>query len=420
MTTKRNRWWALSILVVAAGSSGCSSLLDVKAPSRVDADSLEQPGNAALLVASAVSDFECALGRYIVGAGLVGDEFQDAQLASAMWPYDQRTFTSEGGQYASSTCNEGAIGIYTPLSTARWQADNALTRLEGWTDDQVPDRTALIAKAAAYSGYAHVLMGEGMCSAAFDLGPELTRAEIFARAEDRFTQAIAAAQASGQTAIVNMALVGRARTRLNLGKTNEAAADAAVVASGFVMHATYSGTATRRENPIFTRNIRDGSVTIEDDFRDLTFGGVADPRTKVTYVGISRSDNITPLWTQNKYTSVSSPIPIATWDEAQLIIAEASLGQTAVDIINMFHSRAGLPPFSSADDSVIMAQVIQERSRELFLESHHLGDKIRYGLPFTPAPGTPYPPKAGGLYGSMTCFPLPDVERLNNPNIGGE
>ena len=23
----------------------------------------------------------------------------------------------------------------------------------------------------------------------------------------------------------------------------------------------------------------------------------------------------------------------------------------------------------------------------------------------------------GGLYGTQTCFPLPDVERVNNPNI---
>ena len=51
------------------------------------------------------------------------------------------------------------------------------------------------------------------------------------------------------------------------------------------------------------------------------------------------------------------------------------------------------------------------------MESQHLGDKLRYNLPFTPAAGTPYPPKAGGQYGSTTCFPLPNVERLNNPNI---
>lgn len=41
---------------------------------------------------------------------------------------------------------------------------------------------------------------------------------------------------------------------------------------------------------------------------------------------------------------------------------------------------------------------------------------IRYGLPPFPAPGTPFP-IAGGFFGDQVCFPLPAVERLNNPNI---
>lgn len=418
--TRRRRAGMLAGVISVVGLAGCDSLLDVEAPSRIESESLESPAVAALLVKSAITDFECAFAEYIVGAGLVGDEFQDSQLASAMWPYDQRQWDPEtNGQYATSTCNDGAIGIYTPLSTARWQGDDALEKLDGFSDDEVPDRTSLIATAAAYSGYSHILIGEGMCTAAFDLGAELSRAEVFQRAEERFTRALDAAAASGSTEIVDMARVGRARARLNLGRIAEAAQDARLVSEGFVIQATYSGTSSRRENDVADRNVRNGSITVEDDFRDLSFAGVPDPRVRVTSEGISRSDNITELWVQEKFTSVSDPIPIAGWDEAQLIIAEAELGQTAVDIINMFHERAGLPEFDSDDPDEILAHVIQERSRELFLESHHLGDKIRYGLPFTPPAGTPYPPKAGGFYGDMTCFPLPDVERLNNPNIGG-
>ena len=44
-----------------------------------------------------------------------------------------------------------------------------------------------------------------------------------------------------------------------------------------------------------------------------------------------------------------------------------------------------------------------------------MGDLRRYNLPFAPASGTTYP--NGGTYGTQTCFPLPDVERINNPNI---
>ena len=412
-------WKSFAVFLFVGAVGACDSLLEVEAPSRVEAEALEGPSNAQLLVANAVTDFECAFAEYIVGAGLLGDELQDSQLGSGMWPYDQRQWNPEtDGQYATATCNSTAIGIYTPLSTARWQADTVLERLESWTDAEVENRTSLLATAAAYSGYSHLLLGEGMCSAAFDLGPELTRPEIFERAEDRFTRAIQAAEAAGRDEILNMARVGRARVRLNLGKKAEATADARLVPPDFVLMATYSGVSPRRENDVFTRNIRDESITIEDDFRDLTFKGVPDSRVNVTYAGTFGSDNITELWIQHKYTFESSPIPVATWDEAQLIIAETEGGQVAVDIINMFHERAGLPSFQSSDPDEIMEHIIQERRRELFLESHHLGDVNRYGLQLSPVAGTPYPPKAGGFYGDQTCFPLPDVEKLNNPKIG--
>jgi hypothetical protein len=40
----------------------------------------------------------------------------------------------------------------------------------------------------------------------------------------------------------------------------------------------------------------------------------------------------------------------------------------------------------------------------------------RYGIALNPAAGTAFP-GGGGLYGTQSCFPLPDVERANNPNI---
>ena len=109
------------------------------------------------------------------------------------------------------------------MSIARYSADNALRLLDTWSDADVPGRTALIARAAAYSGYAHILLGEGFCSAAVDLGPELSPAQVFALAEEKFTRALDAATAAGNDSLRNLALVGRARARLNLGKRTEAA-----------------------------------------------------------------------------------------------------------------------------------------------------------------------------------------------------
>ena len=105
---------------------------------------------------------------------------------------------------------------------------------------------------------------------------------------------------------------------------------------------------------------------------------------------------------------------MASYTEAQLIIAEVTGGTEAVNIINALHDAAGLPHFNSGDAAAITAQVIQERSREFFLESQHFYDVKRLNLPLNPAPGTPY--AKGGNYGDMRCFLLPDVERDNNPN----
>ena len=100
-------------------------------------------------------------------------------------------------------------------------------------------------------------------------------------------------------------------------------------------------------------------------------------------------------------------------------MAEAALAagqlQAAVGIINKLHRQVGLPDFQSNDPVEIRNQLIYERSAELFLEGQHMRDLQRFNLPLIPAPGTPF--YHGGVYSNQICFPLPEVEYLNNPNI---
>jgi starch-binding outer membrane protein, SusD/RagB family len=401
-----------------AGCGAVDDLLDVDLPSQIAEDTFLAPQNAARIVNGAISDFECMLSMYVVAGGLVGDELVDGQLNNDMADYDRRSFNPASGLYAIGACptvESNLVYVYPPLSTARYQADQALRLLDGWTDAQVPNRSTLMAIAAAYAGYSYVLLGEGFCSAAIDVGPELTPADLFALAEERFTRSLTLAQTAGVDSIQNLALVGRARARLNLGRGADAAIDAAQVPDGFRYSATYSATQARRINWVYQMNAADGYLSVEDDFRNLEFAGVPDPRVTVVDAGSDAFDGQTPLWTAQKYTSASSPIAIATATEARLIEAEVHGGQTAVGIINDLHDAVGLPPFSSTDATEIRRQVIEERRREFFLDGHHLGDVIRYQLPLTPAAGAPYP--KGGSYGNQVCFPLPDVERNNNPNL---
>jgi hypothetical protein len=407
--------------------AGCNldRVIAVQAPDRIVADSLETPANADILMAGAVGDFECAYGAYVFVTGVSSDEIEVTSGLQAQESYDKRTFEPNGlrAAYAMATCNladfESSLGVYRPLSTARWQADNLLKLLRRWTDAQVPDRKLLIAKAAAYAGYSYLLLGESMCAASFDLSPPKTSAQIFALAEDRFTTAIDTARSIGNTEFLDMALVGRARARLDLGRTADAAADARLVPPGFVKMANFSTSSPRRYNFAYSEQTDEGTLyTIEAPFQNFMTMGVKDPRVPVVNTGqVAPGVNI-PVWYQTKYPTRNSPIPIARYEEAQLILAEADVAAgnrtEAVQIINALHARVGLPPYASTDSAAIMNQIINERAAELFLEGHRFADINRYNLPLNPPAGAPY--HKGGVYGNQRCYPYPTIESANNPN----
>ena len=111
---------------------------------------------------------------------------------------------------------------------------------------------------------------------------------------------------------------------------------------------------------------------------------------------------------------------LATWEEGQLIIAEAehAAGNLAgaVAIINTLHTNAGLPAFASTDAQEVIDQIIYERSAEMFLESHHLYDITRFNIPLVPAVGVVT--DFGDIYGNDMCFKLPATEFQNYENIG--
>ncbi len=415
---------ALLGLFFAFASTACDldNLLDVDPVDRIPAEGLTVPANAGLLVNGAMADFECAFGAYVALSGVVAGELTDATQTAARWPADRRDFSqlSYQSQYGTFGCT--GLGVYVPLSTARWSADNILTALESWSDADVEefgfDRQELIARAAVYGGYSYLLLGEGFCSMAIDEGSELTPQQVFETAVARFTTALQAAQAVGRTDLVNLARVGRARAYLNLGQAANALTDAQAVPAGFVFSASTSGDFSVRHNRIFAQNGPDplggSALSVGEGYLNYLHYGEEDPRVPVSDFIRVNSDG-TDLYYQEKYTSLSDPIPVASYDEAQLIIAELQGGQTAVDIINAFHEAAGLTPFAGGTEAEILAHVIEERRAVLFLEGHRFNDIERHMLPLVPAAGTPY--RKGLTYGDYRCFPLPDIEIRNNPNI---
>ena len=309
------------------------------------------PANAQLLVNGAIGDFECAFSRYVTGSGLFTDELADAISSTANFDYDRRTLTSSAS-YGTGTCgNNQQPPIYTPLSTARGSADTVIAKLQGWTDAQMPtgvNRTKLIGQAAAYAGYSLVLLGEGMCSAAINVGPELTPAQLFAEAKSRFDLAITSATTAADQTTLNFATLGRARTLLDLGQAAAAAADAAKIPTGFVVTSSADAINPRRLNQIFFSINQSAWSTVDASFRGLTINGAPDPRVAVTNAGITGTVATAQIWTVDKYSTLATAMPIARWAEAQFIIADAKLAANdipgAVAAINAVRaSRTGVP-----------------------------------------------------------------------------
>lgn len=398
--------------------------LEVESSSRIPAVNVETPANAQLLVDGAIADFECAFAAYVVQSATVGEEFIYAQQTADRVPADRRNTLPTDIRYSTFGCE--SIGIYTPLQTARASAENILSYLKGWTDAEVPvNRTRLIGIAAAYAGYSYIMLGEGFCTLAFSkinpdrsiaYGGEVQRDSVFRIAVNKFTESIAASQATANTAILQMAYLGRARAKLNLGDYAGAKADAQQVPAGYLKNATYSVTVGRRRNFVFDENAAaNRSSSVGEPYRSMT----GDPRVPVTSTTTVSTTGIRHYY-QTKYATASDPIPLATYEEAQLIIAEADIRANdlvgALAILTAERTRGAQGLFLGVTQADYMAELVDQRRREMFLESHHLADIIRYNIPVQPPAGTPH--HFGGTYGNQICFPLPSAERLNNPLIG--
>lgn len=401
-------------------SLGCSDILDVELPGRIPSELLGDPTTAPTLAASVVADFECAFSNYVTSTSVLSDQFLGASgnLNAKNWGtkkiYEEDTANEQGSCSVS-------LGAYTPLQTARFQADDILARLQAWTDEQAKVSLApLRARVAVFGAYAYALLGEGYCAMRFDKELSIkTPAEVLTIAESKFDQALTAANAmaagGAKTELLNLAYVGRARVRLDRKNFTGAAADAALVSTGFEFMVTRSVDAQTRYNDAFLAMTEQRHSSVDPQYRNLTVGGVPDPRVKVAAgpaVGMAPKafDGVTDLYViTNKNFSRADPMRLASYVEAQLIRAEALGGQAAVDIINARRTQLQLPLYTGGTDAAsVQALVRDERNRELFMEGgHRFNDLLRFNIAWKVGND-----QNGVPYGTTTCLPLPISERL--------
>ena len=415
--TRLRRLSASLLAFTLTATAACDRLLDVDNPASVPVDALNDPTLIPTLEAASIQTFQCGFAAWVGTAGMLSGEYLSANSFINNHPWEWRGIVEI--KNAPGTCDfnraSTGMGFYTPLQQARFQLEDTFKRAEAFTDAEVPTRPKILTEMRAYAGYALTILGEGMCEMTIDNGPKMTKQEVWALAETRFTDAIARATALGGTdgaSLRNMALVGRARVRLDLGNLPGAAADAALVPAGFVRNAEYSEASLTRENRLYNLTIRSRYLSVAPEYRNLTVNGAPDPRVKVVSDGLG-DDGVTPLWRQQKFIGATAAVslPIASYAEAQLIFAEATGGQAGLDAINRVRALSNIAPILTPPAD-FMALVLEERKRQLFSEGHRYVDMLRKNLPFPS--GVDH---KGRTISNLTCVPLPNVETQNNPNF---
>jgi hypothetical protein len=314
--------------------------------------------------------------------------------------------------------------MQVPLHTARFQSEDVYSRLAAWTDAEVPGRTNLMAQVRAYGAFAYVLMGEGFCKVAFDGGPEQPTTAALTKAEQHFTEAITLAGQAGNADIQNLARVGLARARMDLKKWAEAATAAAAVSPGYVKNVDRGQETARRWNDLYRLAEQQGAYTVACGLRpthaslgalDAPCANVAtvdDPRLLVIDAGRGAFNSEVRLWVNRKYSALISPMRLASYKEAQLILAEAQAQQGQVQAaettINTYRqANYNLPPLTFTSQANAITQILEERRRELSFEGgHRLNDLLRYNIPWKVGQN----PFTNRAYGTTTCWPHPTRE----------
>lgn len=402
--------FALALVVLVAPVAGCG--LDVTNPEVIAAEDFDPETDARTLSLSAQTNLYNAFGAAVV---------RGAMFSGETWVGAVRQETNDFGRRVITPANlDINPSLWSPLSLAVASNDQVLEVLE-----EVPDAGSDIhvARSAMNGAFALVLMAEHFCQGVIRVGPLLSPEATLDSAISRFEQALqAAADASEPEAdkILEAARIGLARSHLQKGENGAAAAAAAEVSPGFeylAVHADDPGNRGRVGNPVYD-DTQGQIMVVAEAYRSLD-----DPRVPHQDQGTTAQDGQLPLVVQTKYPGYGAPIPIASGLEARYILAEAQLKQgdptAAEQLIDERRAAGGQGAFGGGDDDAVLAELMDQRARDFWLEGKHMGDVRRNPstTPYVPAAGTPFYKPSQGDFGDLTCIPVPNEERDANPQI---
>lgn len=411
---------AVGVALLVLGASACD--FEVTNPGPVQDDFLNEPSAFVAVVNGAIRSLNEGL-NYVA--------FHGAAVTRELHP------TGQTGQFGIEPRN--SLGILdpneqgTPWSNThrgRWLAEDGLRRFQEVLPTAEFESNRFVGQAYLWAGFANRMLGENMCAAVFDKGPEQPREDYLTRAEEQLTRAMAIGNTAGEAATVQAARAARAAVRVSLGDWAGAVADASTIPDDFVIQMPYFDVGNEFQ---FNRIAHAGANqpykahTVWGTPYETYFAETGDPRTayEITgQVGTGALDccGSVPFYRQMKFSRATG-IDLATGTEMRLIEAEALLRdgdwEGGLAKINQVRARAGVDPWEVTGLEATWTALKRERGVDLWMEGRRLNDLRRWQAEGTP--GALDPREVPGTDSHLTqqdlCFPISQAERDTNPNL---
>jgi hypothetical protein len=391
--------------------AGCS--LDVTDPSVVQASTIDPIADARVFSLSAQQNFYVAYTSLINSTAIYSNE---------TWSGAVRNETNDFGRHVIVDTNVDLSGsFWSPMQVVIGTNDQVVEVLKGTPTFNTDIN---VARSSLWAGIAIEHLAEIFCEGVLHVGPPLTTAQMLDSAIVRLQLAATIAGAltgAEATRILNTARVGIARAQLLKGDYQAAITTAALVPASFVsstVHVDDAQARARLSNGVFITS--SGTTQVVAGL----YRALADPRVTFTDAGINAQDNSLRLFRQTKYTSFTAPIRIASGLEARYISAEAELkasGNTApaLALITERRTAGSQPAFTGTSVDAVLAELMDQRARDFWLEARHLGDVLRNptAAALVPPVGSPFYKPTLGNFLPIACLPIPFSEKANNPNF---
>lgn len=430
------------VLGAATLPFACSSvdkLLEAENPGAIDESQLTDATLIPILVNSVTGSLAAMYDDPFIWRGSM---FTDEQITGINWEATARL------NQRIVTYNDGdANTVFAAVSRLRFMGDSVAGRLRNLLE--TPNSDERLALVLAHAGYGYVMMAEIMCEATLNVGPDIySPVQLADFAIPRFQEAITIAEAAGADDVANLARVGLARAALLKGDDALVMSAAAAVDNDFVWWVEYHPDVA--ENVMFTRITgANHALGMHPKFLQGTFGQQelietqTDPRIQHTPDWSLGHNSLTQLYKPMQSLPYSgfngeafaeggepvlyergTDIKLGSWLEAMHHYYEAAgpsgtgPAGTTLEFVNARRAFGNQEPVDLSGDA-LMAELREQRARDLFLGGFRLGDLRRWKAQGVGDffPTGIHPTADWGPYQDAECYPLPLQEYVGNPNI---